>query len=238
VPTAICPPTAAVKTDGNALLAWLARRDHANVRAFTRIIPLPEKIVPFLIFMLVGAITPGPNNMISTASGAAFGYARTVPQMLGVSLGFPVMIVAVGLGLGEVLRRAPWLHDAVRIGGALFLLYFAWRIARAAGPEQTEARKPFTLIEAALFQWLNPKSWTFAVGTIAAFTTPGLPFAGFLAETGTIAVISGVLAFVSLSVWCLFGVMIGRLLADERKRRIFQYALAVLLAMSIVFLFV
>jgi threonine/homoserine/homoserine lactone efflux protein len=163
------------------------------------------------------------------AHGAAD--ARRVARLSG-------HIVAVGLGLGEVLRRAPWLHDAVRIGGALFLLYFAWRIARAAGPQETEARRPFTLVEAALFQWLNPKSWTFAVGTIAAFTTPGLPFASFLAETGTIAIISGVLAFVSLSVWCLFGVMIGRLLADERKRRIFQYTLAVLLALSIVFLFV
>lgn len=204
----------------------------------SRAAAVPEKLLPFLLFMFAGAITPGPNNMISTASGAAFGYARTMPQMLGVSFGFPVMIVAVGLGLGEILRRAPWLHEAVRIGGALFLLYFAWRIARAAGPEQTEARRPFTLMEAALFQWLNPKSWTFAVGTIAAFTTPGLPLTGFLAETGTIAVLSGVLAFASLSVWCLFGVMIGRLLADERKRRIFQYTLAILLALSIVFLFV
>lgn len=201
-------------------------------------VAVPEKLLPFLLFMFVGAVTPGPNNMISTASGATFGYARTVPQMLGVSLGFPVMILAVGLGLGEVLRRAPWLHEAVRIAGAAFLLYFAWRIARAAGVEEKEASRPFTFLEAALFQWLNPKSWTFAVGTIAAFTTPGLPFSGFLAETGAIAVISGALAFVSLSVWCLFGVMIGRLLADDRKRRIFQYALAGLLALSIVFLFV
>jgi threonine/homoserine/homoserine lactone efflux protein len=207
-------------------------------RPSRRVIVVPEKLLPFLLFMAVGSITPGPNNMMSTASGAAFGYARTVPQMLGVSIGFPVMILAVGLGLGELLRQAPWLQDAVKIAGAAFLLYFAWRIASAAGVEKKDASQPFTFLEAALFQWLNPKSWTFGVGTVAAFTTPGLPLAGFLVETGTIAAIAGVLAYVSLSVWCLFGVMIGRLLADERKRRIFQYALAALLALSIVFLFV
>ena len=198
---------------------------------------LPEKLLPFILFSFVGSITPGPNNMISTASGAAFGFARTVPQMLGVSLGYPLMIVAFGFGLGEVLRRAPWLHEALRYAGAAFLLYLAWRIARAAGPERTEAKRPLTLLEAALFQWLNPKAWTLSLGTIAAFTTPGLDFTGFLAEIGLIAALSGAIAFGSLAVWCLFGMAIAGLLADERKRRIFQYALAGLLTLSVAFLF-
>lgn len=199
---------------------------------------MPEKLLPFLLFTLVGSITPGPNNMISTASGAAFGFARTVPQMLGVSVGYPLMIVAFGFGLGEILRRAPWLHEALRYAGAAFLLYLAWRIARAAGPERAEAKRPLTLLEAALFQWLNPKAWTLAIGTIAAFTTPGLSFDGFLAEIALIGVLSGVIAFGSLAVWCLFGVVIASALADERKRRIFQLSLAAVLALSVVFLFV
>jgi len=199
---------------------------------------LPEKLLPFLLFSLVGSITPGPNNMISTASGAAFGFARTVPQMLGVSLGYPLMIVAFGFGLGEILRRAPWLHEALRYAGAAFLLYLAWRIAQAAGPDRAEAKRPLTLIEAALFQWLNPKAWTLAIGTIAAFTTPGLSFNGFLAEIALIGMLSGVIAFGSLAIWCLFGVVIASALADERKRRTFQLSLAAVLALSVVFLFV
>ena len=199
---------------------------------------MPEKLLPFLLFSFVGSITPGPNNMISTASGAAFGFARTLPQMLGVSLGFPLMIVAFGFGLGEILRRAPWLHEALRYAGAAFLLYLAWRIARAAGPERAEAKRPLTLLEAALFQWLNPKAWTLAIGTIAAFTTPGLSFSGFVTEIALIAILSGVIAFGSLAVWCLFGVVIASALADERKRRIFQLSLAAVLALSVVFLFV
>lgn len=199
---------------------------------------VPEKLLPFILFMFVGSITPGPNTMISTASGAAFGFTRTLPQMLGVSTGFPVMIVAFGFGLGEIFRQSPWLHEVLRYAGAAFLLYLAWRIASAAGPEHAEAKRPLTFIEAALFQWLNPKAWTLALGTIAAFTTPGLSFADFLAEIAVIAALSGVIPFACLAVWCLFGVMIATALADERKRRIFQLSLAMLLAVSVVFLFV
>jgi len=199
---------------------------------------LPEKLLPFLLFAFAGSITPGPNNMISTASGAAFGFARTLPQMLGVSIGFPLMLVALGLGLGEIFQQAPWLHQMLRFAGAAFLLYLAWRIARAAGPERAEAERPLTFLEAALFQWLNPKAWTLAIGMLATFTTPGLSFWQFLAETGLLAALFGVIAFLSLVVWCLFGVVIASALADEGKRRIFQLSLAALLALSIVFLFI
>lgn len=198
---------------------------------------MSDLLLPFLLFAIAGSITPGPNTMISTASGAAFGFMRTLPQMLGVGIGYPLMLVALGFGLGEVFRQYPWLHEILRYAGAAFLLYLAWRIATAAGPQRAEARKPLTFIEAALFQWLNPKAWTLAIGTIAAFTTPGLDFKGFLFEIAVIAVLSGLIAFASLVVWCVFGVMISSALADERKRRIFQYALAGLLALSIIFLF-
>lgn len=199
---------------------------------------MPEKLLPFILFALAGSITPGPNTMISTASGAAYGFARTLPQMLGVALGYPLMLVALGFGLGEIFRQFPWVHEVLRYAGAAFLLYLAWRIAQASGPERAEAKKPLTFFEAALFQWINPKAWTLAIGTIATFTTPGLQFAELLTETAVIAVLSGLIAFLSLVVWCVFGVVIAGALADERKRRIFQLSLAGLLAASVVFLFV
>lgn len=200
--------------------------------------PVSEKFLPFFLFMLAGSITPGPNTMISTASGAAFGFARTMPQMTGVAVGFALMIAALGFGIGEIFRRVPLLHEVLRYAGAAFLLYLAWRVAQAAGPERGEAKRPLTFVEAALFQWLNPKAWTLALGTIAAFTTPGLPFNGFLVEIGIISAVSAATAFGSLLIWCLFGVMIASALADQRKRRVFQYSLAALLAASIGFLFV
>jgi threonine/homoserine/homoserine lactone efflux protein len=199
---------------------------------------LPEKLLPFVVFAFVGSFTPGPNNMISTASGAAFGFARTMPQMLGVSVGFPAMMVALGLGLGEIFRLVPWVHEALRYVGAAFLLYLAWRIARTAEVEKVDAQRPLTFIEAALFQWLNPKAWTLALGALAAFTTPGLALSASLFEVGILAALFGVIAFIALVVWCLFGVMIATLLQDARKRRIFQLSLAALLAISVVSLFI
>jgi threonine/homoserine/homoserine lactone efflux protein len=147
------------------------------------------------------------------------------------------MLIALGLGLGEIFQRLPWLHEALRYAGAAILLYLAWRIASAAGIEKAEAKRPLTFIESALFQWLNPKAWTFALGALA-FTTPGLAFAALLAEVTVLAVIIGATAFLAVAIWCLFGVMIASALQEERKRKLFQLTLAVLLALSVVFLFV
>ncbi len=199
---------------------------------------LPENFTPFLLFALAGSLSPGPNNMISTASGAAFGFARTLPQMLGVSIGYPAMVIALGLGLGEVFRLWPWLHNVLRVAGAAYMLYLAWRIVAAARPERAEAARPFGFFEAVIFQWLNPKAWALALGLIAAFTTPGAAIGAFLGETSFYAVVSGIVTFPCLALWCLFGVAISRALEDARKRRIFSLSLAGLLAASVVFLFI
>jgi threonine/homoserine/homoserine lactone efflux protein len=199
---------------------------------------LPEKLLPFVLFAIVGSVTPGPNNMISTASGAAFGFVRTLPQMLGVSVGFPLMMVALGLGLGQIFLHLPWLHEVMRYAGAAFLLYLAWRIASSAGVEETEAGQPLTFVEAAIFQWLNPKAWTLALGALAAFTTPGLDVGASFLEIGLLAALFGVIAFLALVIWCLFGVVIARALRNARRQKIFQLSLAALLAVSVVFLFI
>jgi threonine/homoserine/homoserine lactone efflux protein len=121
---------------------------------------MTELLGPLVTFAVATSVTPGPNNVMITASGANFGFARSVPHMLGVGIGFMVMIVGVGLGLGQVFERAPLLHEFLRYGGALYLLYLAWRIATAA-PAPTETRpssaRPLTFLQAALFQWVNPK---------------------------------------------------------------------------------
>lgn len=199
---------------------------------------LPEKILAFSLFTLIGAITPGPNNTISTLSGATFGFRRTLRQMLGVTVGYPLMLAGLGLGLGEVFRHLPWLHGTLRYVGAAFLLYLAWKLIRANAPEAAGTVKPIGFFEAVLFQWLNPKAWSIALGAIAAFTTPGLSTAAFLWEVTVFTIVSAIITFPSLVVWCLFGVAIAQVLRDERKRRLFNYSLAALLVLSIGFLFI
>jgi threonine/homoserine/homoserine lactone efflux protein len=198
---------------------------------------LPEQLLAFSLFTLTGAITPGPNNTISTLSGATFGFRKTLPQMLGVAVGYPLMVAALGVGLGEVFRYVPWLHSAMRYVGAAFLLYLAWKLIRANAPETAGTVKPIGFTEAVLFQWLNPKAWSIALGAIAAFTTPGLTAAAFLREVAIFTAVSALITLPSLVVWCLFGVAISAMLKDERKRRLFNYGLAGVLVLSIAFLF-
>ena len=194
-----------------------------------------DNLGPLILFAFIGAFTPGPNNIMVTASGAAFGFARSLPHIAGVTIGFAFMVLAFGLGLGSVFRAYPALHQWVRIAGALYLLYLAWRIAQAGDPAATDAvRRPLGFFEAALFQWLNVKAWTLALGVIAAFTTVG---GSLLAELAAITAIFTVATIASLVAWCLFGMAIRRLLASPRARRITNLALAALLALSVVTLF-
>ena len=194
-----------------------------------------DTIVPLAIFAFVGSFTPGPNNIMVTASGTAFGFARTVPHILGISFGFAVMVVAFGLGAGQLLQAYPAWHQWLRIVGALYLLYLAWRIARAGDPGAAEsARRPLSFLEAALFQWVNPKAWTLALGVVVAFMAPG----GSVALQ--LAVIVGVFSatnVVSLAAWCAFGMAIRRFLSSPRALRATNLAMAALLALAVVLLF-
>jgi len=199
---------------------------------------LPEQLFAFSLFTLAGAITPGPNNTISTLSGATFGFRKTLPQMLGVTVGYPLMLAALGLGLGEVFKVVPWLHNAMRYVGAAFLLYLAWKLVRANAPQSAGTARPVGFFEALFFQWLNPKAWSIALGAIAAFTTPGLATNAFLWEVAIFTFVSAIITFPSLVLWCLFGVAISAMLKDEKKRRIFNYALAAILVLSIAALFI
>ena len=126
-------------------------------------------------FTFATSVTPGPNNAMLTASGANFGFRRAVPHMLGIILGFPAMVLAIGLGLGTVFSALPWLHLALKYVGAAYMLYLAWRIATAERGKGAAAAKPISFFEAAGFQWVNPKAWIMGVGALAAYTVPEAP---------------------------------------------------------------
>ncbi len=185
-----------------------------------------------LSFAFVATITPGPNNLMVLASGVNYGYARTVPHMLGITVGFPLMVIAVGLGLASVFDRFPALHRAIQWVAILYLFYLAWRIANAGGAKRGEAGgRPLSFLGAAAFQWVNPKGWAMALASVPLFTTVG---GNHLAEVGLIAALFGLVCYPCVSVWCLFGTAMSRFLEDEGWRRGFNIAMALLLVASIV----
>jgi threonine/homoserine/homoserine lactone efflux protein len=201
-------------------------------------VAMTELLGPLVTFAVATSVTPGPNNVMITASGANFGFARSVPHMLGVGIGFMAMIAGVGLGLGQAFERMPLLHEILRYGGALYLLYLAWRIATAA-PASMEARpasaRPLTFLQAALFQWVNPKGWMMAVGALSTYTTVG---GDFVFETLVIALVFGAVGLPSVALWALLGVGIGRLLQAPWALRAFNVTMALLLVASLALMFV
>lgn len=195
-----------------------------------------EMVFPIALFGLASAATPGPNNVMLTASGSAFGLRRTIPHIAGISIGFPVMIYAVGLGLGEIFTRYPQVHLALKWIGAAYLLYLAWRIAQAGSTDggNSSNGRPLTFWEAAAFQWVNPKAWMMAVGSIPAFTTIG---GNYYLELLLISVVFAAICVPSCIAWCMFGVGIRQLIRSEETARLVNLILAGLVALSIGLLF-
>lgn len=183
------------------------------------------------MFALVTSITPGPNNAMLMASGLNFGFVRTIPHMFGISLGFPVMLVAVGLGFGAVFSAWPFLHRVLEIIGALYLLYLAWQIARAGSSEVEDSSKarPMSMLEAAAFQWVNPKAWIIATGAVAVLLKPE----SFMSGLVMLAVLYGIVNFPCIALWAAGGEFIGRALKRPDQRKIFNVSMAGLLAASV-----
>jgi len=177
------------------------------------------------LFAFVTSITPGPNNLMLMASGARFGFRLSLPHMFGISLGFGVLIFAVGMGLAAVLETVAWAEFALKMLAAGFLARLAWKLAHAGAPGQAGQRdRPMGLMHAALFQWINPKGWMMALTAIAVYA-PEQSVQTILAVTLVFVLVN----FPSVGVWTLIGGRIGRVLQDPARARLFNLAMAGLL---------
>jgi len=187
-------------------------------------------LLAFSAFAFVTSITPGPNNVMVLASGVNFGFRKTVPHIAGISLGFMVLVLAVGFGCGGLFEAYPVLYTILRYAGAAYLLYLAWGIARS-GPMSTgeTSGRPMSFLQAAAFQWINPKAWVMAVGAITAY----VPHENFFINVIVIAAVFAVVNAPSVSSWAMFGVVLRRYLSDPKAVRVFNAVMALLLVASL-----
>lgn len=184
-----------------------------------------------LLFAASAAFTPGPNNLMITASGTNFGFWRSVPHMMGVTLGFPAMLIAMAFGLIQIFEAWPVLHVILRYAGAAYMIYLAYRIATSKSVGKAKAaEQPLSFIEAALFQWINPKAVIFSLSALSMFTTPN---GNFVEETTRLALVALLVSSTSISTWCLFGTAIRHLLKSPKALRLFNYTMAGALVASI-----
>lgn len=174
-------------------------------------------------FALVTVITPGPNNLMLMTSGANFGFRRTVPHMAGIGLGFPAMVAMVGLGVMQLFDVWPFARTVLTVASAVFLFWLAWKIANAAAPGEAEASgRPLTFLQAAAFQWVNPKAWSMALSAITLYA-PGR-------DPGAVAWVAGTyvgVGLISTTTWAALGLPIRRWLTSPRRLRVFNWTMAV-----------
>jgi threonine/homoserine/homoserine lactone efflux protein len=181
-------------------------------------------------FSLVSSITPGPNNLMLMASGANYGFQRSIPHMLGVALGFVFMVVMVGLGLMQLFDALPASYSVLKVLSVAYLLYLAGRIATASprANSQSGRGRPLNFAQAAAFQWVNPKAWTMALTAISVYA-PTRDMAAVLA----VAAVFGLVNLPSVSLWTVMGYQLQRLLTKPLRLRMFNVTMAVLLVGSL-----
>jgi threonine/homoserine/homoserine lactone efflux protein len=182
-----------------------------------------EGLFPLATYCALMSATPGPNNVMLATSGANFGYRRTVPHLLGINAGVFVLTIVVCLGLGAVFQRFPAIHQLLKVAGALYLVWLAWKLAGARLAASGAAGQPLSFAEAAAFQVVNPKSWMKAVTIATVFMPVGVgPLQGAL----IVSVVGLAIGFPLISVWTLFGVGIRRFLGSPLRLRLFNGAMA------------
>ncbi len=184
-----------------------------------------------ITFTFVAGITPGPNNIMLLASGLNHGIRKSMPHYLGICIGFPIMVTVVGFGLGALFEQYPGIFIYIKVSGIAYLLYLAWKTANAGNSSASKnVRQPLTFVQAAAFQWLNPKAWVIAVGALAAFTTPEN-----VTQSGvTITLIYFVMGFLCMAIWLKLGQGLQQSLSKGNRIHYFNITMAVLLALSVI----
>jgi threonine/homoserine/homoserine lactone efflux protein len=185
------------------------------------------EVLPLATYYMIMSITPGPNNVMLASSGANFGFSRTAPHIGGIVFGCAAQTYALCLGLGVIFTAFPWLQTVMKWVGATYLLYLGWKLIGARTVNSSKVTSPITFVEAALFQLVNPKAWVKAITTTTLFLPPGT--SPWLAGLWIFTVCT-LVNFTTASVWTLFGVGIGKLLTNDRRRTLFNSGMAVLLS--------
>lgn len=188
-------------------------------------------VLGFLLLAVPAYFTPGPNNLMLMTSSAKFGLGATLPHALGIVLGFPFMVFAVGLGLGELFTAYPQIKLVMKYGAALYFLWMAWHLLGLKIGEGDAKSRPLRVQEAALFQWINPKAWAMATSLVAAYVV-----VGEMRMTSLLLVTAGCLALAPFSsiLWMIFGKQMQNFLQRTHSERFLGAILAVLMVIAVI----
>ena len=190
----------------------------------------PE-IVSIALFWFVAAYTPGPNNVVASYSGFNFGIIRTIPHILGVTLGFTSLVLFLTIGLINVFKLFPIIQVIMKYLGTLFLIYLAYKIASSSSSDETKKENPVKFIETFLFQYLNPKGVMVAIIVVSTYVELG---ENYLSHATQVVLLAFLFSSTSITLWTFIGKFLRKFATNEKFIKYFNYAMSVLLLLSIV----
>ncbi|WP_167489373.1 LysE family translocator [Vibrio ouci] len=189
-----------------------------------------EFYLSVFLFAFSASITPGPNTMMIMSSGVNYGLRQSLPHLAGITLGFPLLTLCIGLGMGTMIFLYPNLMLILKVVSVLYLFHLALKVATSASVKEAHRRRPLSLIEAALFQWVNPKAWFVSIGAVSAFTSGS---ERVVMEVITLAGIFWLCALLSSLFWLVSGATFKRRLEQNGLRQAFNVVIGALLALSV-----
>lgn len=192
-----------------------------------------EFFIAILIFCFISSVSPGPNNIMLMTSGLNFGIKQTIPQMLGISIGFGLLCLITGLGLGSLIKAFPQIFFILKIFGSLYLIWLAYKIANTKAIDKNTLQKPFSFIETFIFQWLNPKAWIISISALSVYTDNTQPIKSALLISLCFIIVN----IPAMFIWAGLGKFTRKLLDNPKSFRIFNYSMAFLLLLSLFSIF-
>lgn len=193
------------------------------------------QIIALTLFVFTSCITPGPNNLLLMNSGLKFGWRRSVPHALGVTCGAFLMIFIIGIGLGSLFTHFAWFRMILKVAGSAYMVYLAWHLCQATAPSKVQKEsKPWTFMQAVLFQWVNPKAWILDIAAISMFVlSPNHLLNAFL-----LGAIGFVICLPCVSTWVFLGESLQKLLKNDKKRFIFNGIMVAFLMVSVLLIWI
>ena len=190
----------------------------------------PE-ILSIALFWFVAAYTPGPNNVVASYSGFNFGIIKTIPHILGVTLGFTSLVFFLTIGLINIFKLFPIIQVVMKYLGTLFLIYLAYKIATSTKSDDPKKQNPVKFIETFLFQYLNPKGVTVAIIVVSTYVELGQNYTNYATQVVLLALL---FSSTSITLWTFIGKFLRKFATNEKFIKYFNYAMSSILLLSII----
>ena len=190
----------------------------------------PE-ILSISLFWFVAAYTPGPNNVVASYSGFNFGVTKTIPHILGVTLGFTSLVLFLTIGLINIFKLFPIIQEIIKYLGTLFLIYLAYKIAFSKSSEDGRTENPVKFLETFLFQYLNPKGVTVAIIVVSTYVELGENYFSYATQ---VILLAFLFSISSITLWTFIGKFLRKFATNDKFIKYFNYVMSGLLLLSII----